>query len=90
MGLLSEFSIVILIEMIIIISPVVVMLFKVLIEFKKLRSQADHRQEDIETLFLCMRGCLEGLIELGANGGIKTALNELNKYQAKKTSGRGR
>ncbi|MCL1819421.1 MAG: hypothetical protein FWG36_02050 [Oscillospiraceae bacterium] len=64
-------------------------MFKIWYEFKKIKGKSEHRQEDIEILLICMRGCLEGLVANGSNGKVADALKQLNEYQAKKTSGRG-
>ena len=56
--------------------------------FKKLERQAAHRQEDSEMFFRCFRGCLDGLVQVGANGAVERTLKELNDYQARKASGR--
>jgi|GEM_PF-2033442 len=63
-------------------------LFSIWYRFGKMERQASHRQEDSEIIFKSLRGCLEGLIENGANGSVKKALGELNDYTAKKTAGR--
>lgn len=65
-----------------------IFLIKIWFEFKKLQNRSDHRQEDVEVLLICMRGCLEGLVAANMNGQVAAALKTLNKYQAKKTSGR--
>ena len=63
-------------------------MFSIWYRFGKMERQAAHRQEDSEIIFKSLRGCLEGLIENGANGSVKKALGELNDYTAKKASGR--
>ncbi len=61
--------------------------FNLWYRFKKLERQAAYRQEDTAMMFLCLRGCLEGLIESGCNGPVKEALKTLNAYTDNKAAG---
>lgn len=61
--------------------------FFVWYRFRKLEKQAAHRQEDTKMFFKCLRGCLEGLVQVGANGEVKDTLKDLNAYMDKKASG---
>jgi len=63
------------------------MLFRLGNRFGRLERQAAYNQEDSEIIFMCLRGCLEGLIENGADGAVKEALKKLNEYMGKKAAG---
>lgn len=55
--------------------------------FIKLERSAAYRQQDSAIMFMCLRGCLEGLVQVGANGQVKEALKNLNEYTNNKAAG---
>lgn len=61
--------------------------FFVWYRFRKLERQARYRQEDTEMMFKCLRACLEGQKQLGANGPVDSMIKELNDYQSRKAAG---
>jgi len=61
--------------------------FFVWYRFRKLEKQAMYRQEDTEMMFKCLRACLEGQKQLGANGPVDNMIKELNDYQSAKAAG---
>lgn len=65
----------------------ILFLFKLWSRFERMERKSIYRQEDMAILFECMRGCLEGLIQNGANGPVKEALKNLNRYTDNKAAG---
>lgn len=66
---------------------VVISLFKLWARFHKLEMDATARQGDTAIMFSCLRGCLRGLIEIGADGPVKGALDELNAHLERRAVG---
>ena len=62
-------------------------MFRLWSRFERLEKQALQRQKDSLVIFTCLRGCLKGLIQTGANGEVERALNELNAYTDLKAAG---
>lgn len=75
------------IGMISLIGGCIVFLFKLWSRFERTERTSIYRQEDMAMLFECMRGCLEGLIQNGANGPVREVLKKLSHYTDNKAAG---
>lgn len=87
MGQLTLVEICACIGMLTVIGGFFTFLFKLWSRFTKLERQGLYRQEDTAMIFECLRGCLEGAIQNGANGEVKGALRKLNSYTDNKAAG---
>ncbi|MCL2002749.1 MAG: hypothetical protein FWG72_01950 [Oscillospiraceae bacterium] len=62
-------------------------LFRLWYRFNSMERQGGYRQEDTAMIFKCLRACLLGQIQNGANGEVRDALRELNDYMSEATAG---
>lgn len=61
--------------------------FKLWSRFRTLESSMAYRQEDIAIVWGGLRACLDGLIQLGANGAVSKEHDRLNAYIENKAAG---
>lgn len=65
----------------------ILFLYKLWNRFEQVERRSYNRQEDTAMIFECLRGCLEGLTQLKANGPVTESLNKLNRYTDNKAAG---